>query len=889
MGILDRLSRGQDTPPARTPRALRAAGARVNLDAPEPVMLRRHQWQTDAWGYRDTVPEMRFAMDFVSDALGRLRIFAAENRSRGEDPVAFGTDGLTVSPQSQAVARDAIDRLDLDKHGSSILSRAGENIDVAGECYLLGELQPGGAEQWSIRSVSEIKLAGERIQLVEPGKSSGGRELDPATSDLLRLWKPHPQFYDWPDSGMSASLEYAEELRLISRRIRATHRSRLGSGALFYLPNEFSLTRPGSAAVPVGGTGLVDEDDDPLMEELTTALLAPIADESDPSAVVPILIRGPAMIGDKPALGLIGAVEIPRQDAGSLADDREKATKAFARGIKLPPEILMGIGDVNHWSGAVIDAATCKNYIEPRAEVLCDALTMAYLRPSMQAAGCPPEDIARTVLWFDASELVENPDRGKDAKDTHDRGAISDEVLRRSTGFGEEDAPDVYERVFRAIERRAISDQQLPVLLAAAGLPADDPLVVAAVAAARAGQAAGPAQIRGPQVVDAEPVPTPDATPAPEPEPRTASAAPDERAPAWQVDEQLCRQLGEVDAQLLSRLLAHCEATVGRAVERAATRIKARSQRDEQLAAAFRGRDQVAVVASLGRARCSAFAEDDDVADSIEALHSLWTRTVGDASYRIAELVGRLLGRPPSQELVARLVRGGERGWSWLAPRLARLAQRLLFGEAELPVERGEESPGIVPVGLVRGALGEAGGRPADDPGVDEDGQPTGPRRPGPPPGLGSGDEVVEHMHANGAVDLGYEWSYFGVQRKAFPPHLALSGRRFSEFNDPMLSTRPEHLGWLGPFYAPGDHKGCMCSVHLIWAAPSEQNEDVRKLADEAVLHESPKAAERRRLLAEADDRAGRVGTDAQKKRDLHDELVRLRQQHIQDREVPLS
>lgn len=893
MGALDRLL-GRDLagqPPGRPARrALTAAGARVDLTAPQPVMMRRHEWQAAAWGYRDSVPEMRFAMDFVADALGRVRLFPAENRPRGEDPVPFGAEGVTVSARSQQIAREAIDRIDLDKHGSSLIKRAGENLDIAGECYLLGE-QTDTGESWSIRSVSEVRLAGEGVQLVEPGKTTGGRLLEPTTSDLLRLWNPHPQFYDWPDSGMAASLEYAEELRLLSRLIRSTTRSRLASGALLYVPNEMSLTRAGGAGqvpatppMPLPGQD-VDEDDDPFHEELVAAFVTPISDESDPSAVAPLLIRGPAMIGDKPALGLIGTVEIPRQDPAKLAEQREAATRAFARGIKLPPEILMGLGQSNHWSGWVIDSTTAKNYIEPRVEVLCDAFTVAYLRSYMQAAGCPPEDVARTVLWFDAAELVQNPNRGADAKSAHEAGAISDEVLARALGFGVEDMPTVHERLFRAIERRAISDQQLPVMLAAAGLPADHELVVAAVAAARAGVAQRAARIGGRPVVDAEPSPSADDPVPADPLPRTAAATPDPGdEPVWRVDEHLCRQLADIDAQLVTRLLAHAEATVGRAVERAATRIKARSQRDPELAAAFRGADQVAVVASLGRARVAAFAAEDDVDDSIGVLRALWNQAVGEAAERVAELVGRMLGRPPSRELVDRLVAGGDRAWSWLARRLAAVAQRLLFGEPE-PVERGEGAPGVVPPSLIRGALAQAGGMPVDAPGVDDDGVPAGPRRPGPVGGLGSGDAVGQHMHANGAVDLGYEWSYFGIGRRSFAPHLALSGRRFPEWNDELLATRPEHLGWIGPYYAPGDHKGCMCSVTIIWASPARPDE-ARALADAAVLEESEGARQRRELLAEADDAAGRTGTDAQRKRDLRNELVRLRRRHIDDRDV---
>lgn len=875
---------------------LTAAGARLDLAHPDPIMVRRQDWQTAAWGYRDVVPEMRFAMDFVADNMSRLRIFAAENRPKGEDPIPLDTEGSSVSPRTRALAKDAVDRIDLDKHGSTIMGRGGENIDTAGECYLLGRITADGSEDWSIRSVTEVRVQSNQIALVEPGRSSGGEILDPDRSELIRLWKPHPQYYDWPDAGMAASLEYAEELKLYSRLIRTSVRSRLSSGALFYLPHEFSLTRPGGAptsATPVPGDA--DEDADLFMDEFVTGLVTPISDESDPSAVVPMVIRGPAMIDQKPAKDLMGAVELPRQDPEKLADQREKATRAFARGIKLPPEILMGLGDTNHWSGWVIDATTCKNYIEPRAEVMCDSLTSGYLRPFLRAAGCPEDEVRRVVLWYDPRELVENPNRAGDAKDGHTAGVISDEAYARALGFGTEDMPTLPEKVARALSGRAISDQQVPLILAALGVPHTDPLMMAAVAAARAGVAQKAPTGSGPRVIDAAPDEPPAGQDNPVPSnplPQTASGA---REPVrmLKVDERLCRALGDVDRQLTERLLAHCEATVGRAVEKAATRIKARAQRDPELAGAFRGQDQVAVVARYGRARLGEFAADDDVTDAIDQLRPRFVQAIADGAEMVADTVGQLLGRAPSRELEQKLTAGGDRAWPWLVQRLVELADQVLF-EDKVPTVKGEKNPGAVPVSLVRGALTIAGGLPAGSEGVNDDGLIRSASGARPLSGLASGEAVTEEMHDGGGVELGFEWNYYGVPRAPFHPHQELSGVRFMGFDDEKLEARPQDLGWIGSHYVAGDHKGCLCSNLAIWAVPRDPME-ARNLADIAMTVESPRYRQDRELLLEGPDgddaNPGRGTlpdgrTHAQAARDLREELVALRTRHILDREV---
>lgn len=1054
MGLLDRWANIMSGPPGE-PRAdgttrarpLTAAGTRINLRSPQLIHTRHPEWQGAAWDYRDEVPELRFAGDFVTNALGRLRVFPAENRPRGQEPVPLAHDSVPaqvtaaplVTEHTRQCAAAAIERLDLDRHGSSLLGRMGENLEFAGECYLLGE--PGDeGEQWTIRSVSEVQITQGGARLVEPGQGSvASRELRADQCELLRLWNPHPRYYDWPDAAVAALLGTLEGMVLLARRGRAHDRSRISSGKALFIPDELSLARPGTAED-------TDEDGDPFLAGLAEAMLTPIRDESDPSAVVPIVIRGPGMLGDRPTADVIGTVDLHGEDPADLDGRYEALVQRFARGINLPPEIVKGIGDTNHWTGAMVDASMVKSHIEPRAERMVDALTAAYFRPALKAMGVPLEQRNRVCLWFDSSELVQNPNRDQAAKDAHTAGVISNAALARELGFTKDDEPDNLERLLRAVDRERLSPASVPIMVkllagqmpserdiskilgeftqsgqpriieggppsppagppdtpggartapappsdGAGGLsaaatkrkgPRDDPhgpsVAGVALMAADTGRvlmlqrgldddtdpAAGTWEFPGGHIEDGDdtslhggmrewaeevgqPFPTggavvhtwtsPDGVyqghvvvinsedaldlsaersvtnadddyseqaawwdpdhaaknPALRREcrktpwsalkraaktvrsPVTAAAA----AGVFRVDEAASRKLAAIDRALTDRLVAHAEATIGRAVEKAANRVRGRAQKDPLLAASFPpGCDPVAVIAAAGRAVQGDTTDEQALAGAVESFRRRFLREVAHAARQAAQVVADMVGKPAADGVADRITGRADTAWSWLRSRLEAHISRVLYGDAP---GQDDDQVDPVPASLVRGALTLVGGQAEMSPGIDDGGHPVlvPGQAPEPQTGPATGRTVTDAIRSGGGEQLGWVWGYHGVARKdPFPPHRALDGQRFEGFDDPGLASGAD--GWLGPFYHPGDHSGCLCSIEMIWATPSTS-----QVRDQVALEETP-AMRDTRLLAESDDAAGRTGTTAQRDRDTAAEVERLRREHIGVRE----
>lgn len=84
-----------------------------------------------------------------------------------------------------------------------------------------------------------------------------------------------------------------------------------------------------------------------------------------------------------------------------------------------------------------------KIHISPKIEIITRALTLGFLHPMLRAMGesTRTSDGSRIIMWYDTSELTQRPDRSGAAITLREMLVISDEAVRRETGFDEADAP----------------------------------------------------------------------------------------------------------------------------------------------------------------------------------------------------------------------------------------------------------------------------------------------------------------------------------------------------------------------------------------------------------------------------------------------------------------
>jgi hypothetical protein len=163
-----------------------------------------------------------------------------------------------------------------------------------------------------------------------------------------------------------------------------------------------------------------------------------------------------------------------------------------------------------------IDEGSVKTHIEPVVQLICNALTVCYMRPIMG------EDVndSDLVVWYDASELKQRPDRSAIAKDLYELGELSGAALRREAGFGDPDAPtdeDDKRSILRGMMDRAAVDTATAVeLLVLLGYVNDGDLSIAPAEGQQIGQGdeADPADAEDPRALPSgKDDPPPEGTP----------------------------------------------------------------------------------------------------------------------------------------------------------------------------------------------------------------------------------------------------------------------------------------------------------------------------------------------------------------------------------------
>jgi hypothetical protein len=855
-------------------RVLRASGARIDMrNQAEVAELARNRqsWQSDAWGYRDMIGELRFAFQFLSRAVARVRFFAAEILPDEDDPIAFSDDS-TLPADLRKAAQEELQRLPLSSgyHFTGVLA---ENLCVAGETWLHGYIDPdSGSEQWEALSVDEVAPSAAGTISIRRYGTGYLEDVDPDSEEMLRLWQPHPRYKNLADSPMRALLDVCEEVVLAGREIRAASRSRIAGNGILKAPHGLTLLNANKDDTTEIGDGSA------FMAELTAALLAPIANEGDPGSVAPVVVQGEAE-----DLKEFQHMRIERAVAEDLLERVQQWMTRLARGLDIPPEILSGLGDSNHWSAWQIDASTYRYHIDPVVRIFADSLAMGFLRPALRARGFAAADIERITIWRDAGNLTENPNRGQDAKDAFDRGGISWAALRKALGFNDDDAPDDEELV-KILAIRVGVDTGTAALMLQAAL---------GTSVAPVGQST-PVQAQAKRL-DAPKPPAPGQVPPDEGTPNTgqasaaglalarmltAAGAPAEES-GWAIDDATGRTLMEIDRALRERLLIAADAALTRGLEVAGARMRSKAQRSAVTKQAVSGVQVLSIGVTLGRDQVLALGTNErELLDgSLDRLAEQFTAWSLAAIDRIVELVTRLIARlaPRRAEAMATRLRETLTGrvdlaWAWLKDALHRLAEGYLFNPH--PAQEPGEVPGVLaPPSLIRAALAQIGGPFAATGGIDITGMPV---RPGAPVGgIGQGQDVLDVLTESGAESLGYEWVYGETPRaNTFEPHAELNTVRFATWQSSELATNPK-TAWIGEHYAPGDHKGCLCDFVLVMAIP-----DRSQIVRERLGTETP-AAQGNRALAEVDSAAGRTGTTAQHQRDERDRILELQQRFL--------
>lgn len=485
--------RGTPTPkPLPAPEANALTAAAVPVTSPRTELIRTPDtWQDEAWQYYSDLGEFRYAADWEANMLSRVRFYAAKLEPGEDEPV-------------RAEAGTAVDLMTTFAGGvagqAQIMAGLGTQLSVPGEGYLIVE-NVNGIEQWSVRSIDEVRAARGGYEVIDENSPKTGTNWRPLAAESMapiRVWRPNKRYHHLADSPARAARTTMRELELVNRHIVAQYLSRLASAGVWLVPDEITFpVREEFADAP-----------DPFMAEWIEIASEAIRTPGTAAGVVPLPIKVPAEYVDK-----IKHLDFTLQIDEKIIEKRDSAIKRLASQLNVPPEVLLGMGDLNHWNAWAVDETSLKVNVAPDAELIASALTTGYLQPRLKASRV--EDWANWVVWYDMSELTLRPDRSDDAIALYDRLEINGAALRRETGFNEADKPSDEE----------LKEQGLKIIIKT--LPSGGPSAlseltgenvnITAVATAPTGDTPAP---------DAEPDPPPeDRSPPAEDAAREAAAA----------------------------------------------------------------------------------------------------------------------------------------------------------------------------------------------------------------------------------------------------------------------------------------------------------------------------------------------------------------------------
>jgi hypothetical protein len=432
-------------------------------------------WQTECRELYHLVGEYRFLANMIANRVGQARLHVAklsEDPTADPDPINTETEDLpegTEPPSEddlkavaafQSVGETPIQR-------AQMVTRAAINLYTTGDGWFVGtppsveaELNPtpevtGTLVQapvsrtvdeptteldlttltWRFLSTAEVSFdkTSHDVKLQIGDSEKGTWEGNPDRLLMFRNWRPDP--FEWwtADSPTRASLPVLRELVGLTMAVSAQVDSRLAGAGVFLVPQSAKDAVLAAMGPPQEG----QEDEDPFVDAIMEAMLTPISDRSNASALVPLILTVPDDTIEK-----FRHLKFSSDLDAQYQTLRAEALNRFALGADAPPEALTGVGGMNHWGAWIVKEDTVTTHVEPPTAIICDAWTTQFLWPVLEAAGMAPEVARQYVVWYSVEHLIVRPNRFQDAILGFDREELSGEALRKYGGFTDDDAPE---------------------------------------------------------------------------------------------------------------------------------------------------------------------------------------------------------------------------------------------------------------------------------------------------------------------------------------------------------------------------------------------------------------------------------------------------------------
>lgn len=413
-----------------------AAATRIEKATSQDLRRLIQPWQARALTYYDMVGEVWFSSQFYSRTLAKVRLF----------PAVLDDDG-NAEESDDPTLQDLWSRVqDPSGSRSELQASYGRLMFLIGEGYLIVSPDDDWGEVWEFLSPDELRVQPGGIMVRYRAPQIGTQEyytapegdfiplegIDgrPDTVVPWRLWRKHPRYSWWADSPMHAVLDVLEEIVLLTLAVRSKAKSRAANSGVLLWPDEMSFPQ-------LDASGDEDPLNDPFFEEFAANWMGPLNDPGSASAGVPLFVRmASALIAEN--TGGPRYMKFDSTDPYAEQGIRNELIRRYAMGVDLPPEQLLGQEDSNHWTAWLVDEQSWKAHLMPVTQNMCNDFGSAYLRPAARDAGVANWE--KVVVGYDATEVINHPDKGKDYLDLYNARAIGKSALRSAKGATDDDA-----------------------------------------------------------------------------------------------------------------------------------------------------------------------------------------------------------------------------------------------------------------------------------------------------------------------------------------------------------------------------------------------------------------------------------------------------------------
>lgn len=367
---------------------------------------RNQGWQKVIWNYFDVVPEFHYACTWVGNMLSQARLYPMDDEG----------NEITEGPAFDAM-QEFFDGPDGQRE---FLRNAGIHLTATGDLMTIGAEAPGEQDgtDWLVAATSETRVDNDTTWKVND-------ETFPRNPLVIRMWRPHPRNRQYSDCPARACMPILAELDGLTKRVAAQIDSRLASAGILALPSEitFSSTQvqdaEGKTATSVNGEEFV--------KNFLHTLAQGIQDPESAAALVPIVLQMPGEFIDK-----IKLVTLASNLDKEAKDLRDESIRRLALGMDMPPEVLEGTADMNHWSSWQVEEAAIKTHSEPLLAIIASAVLDGFLRPALIGTSVEPGSVH---IGVDDTNLRLRPNRSKEALELYDRGLLSVDVVLKENGF----------------------------------------------------------------------------------------------------------------------------------------------------------------------------------------------------------------------------------------------------------------------------------------------------------------------------------------------------------------------------------------------------------------------------------------------------------------------